>query len=233
MRFFKLLLVIVPAWASFLSAQVAMSDTIKVTLNTTPLLGHPAGPFSVFFEFIDGNGIGDANNAISISNVSFGGGSALGGTFAFGGASGSLESGVTITDNSFLSVFSERFAPGLEFSFFLSFSANDDEGGIPDRFTFFLLDDSGVPIPTIAPVGDYFLGADLGAAGPVIDAWGSDPSRALSVGNPVSIGPPSITLVSSPPVTATPEPATVFLVASGFVAIAVSKRRGRRVPLRD
>jgi hypothetical protein len=62
-------------------------------------------------------------------------------------------------------------------------TSNDDPGGTPDRFTFSILDNSGVLLPTLAPIGDYFLGADLGSGGSVFDAWGSDLSRAPSIGN--------------------------------------------------
>jgi hypothetical protein len=128
-----------------------------VTLDTAPLIGHPAGPFSILFIFIDGSGVGDANNTVTISNVGFGGGSALGNPVTFGGASGSLETEVTITDSSFLSLFNEGFSPGPQLSFSLDLTSNNDANGIPDRLTFSILDGSGVPLPTLAPYGDYFL----------------------------------------------------------------------------
>ena len=100
--------------------QTAIADVIyNVTLDTSSLVGHPAGPFYVFGEFTDGNGIGDANNTATLSSFTFGGGSALGSPLLFGGASGSLETGVTITDSSSLSFFAEQFAPGLQLDFSL------------------------------------------------------------------------------------------------------------------
>ena len=180
--------------------QTASGDMIyNVTLNTAPLVGHPAGPFYVEWTFTDGSGVGDANNTVTMSNINFGGGSALGGPLVFGGASGSLETGVTITDSSVLSLFAEQFAPGLQLSFSLDLTSNDDAGGTPDGLTFFVLDRSGVPLPTLAPLGEYFFGATLCSTGTVFDAWASDPTRAPSVGNPVSIPAPTITSVSSVP----------------------------------
>src|ERR1017187_697775 len=80
--------------------QTASGDMIyNVTLDTAPLVGHPAGPFYVEATFTDGSGVGDANNTVTMSNFTFGGGSALGGPLVFGGASGSLATGVTITDS--------------------------------------------------------------------------------------------------------------------------------------
>ncbi len=72
--------------------QEATAGTIyDVTLDTTQLVGSAVGPFSIFFEFTDGSGVGDANNTVTMSNFNFGGGSALGNAVVFGGASGSSE----------------------------------------------------------------------------------------------------------------------------------------------
>jgi len=209
-------------WVFSVLCQTANGDVIyDVTLDTAPLVGHPAGPFYVELAFTDGSGIGDGNNTATLSDFDFGGGSALGGPFVFGGASGSLETGVSITDTSFLSLFGEQFAPGLHLSFSLDLTSNDDADGIPDRLTLYILDSSGVPLPTLAPAGDYFLGVDLGSAGPVFDVWGSDPSQAPSAGgNPVSIPAPTVTPVSS-----VPEPSTIYLLGSVLVAVALLKNR--------
>jgi hypothetical protein len=201
--------------------QMARGDVVyNVSLDTAPLVGHPAGPFYVYGAFTDGNGIGDANNAVTLSNFTFGGGSALGSPLLFGGASGSLETGVTITDNSPLGLFAEQFAPGLELSFSLDLTLNDDAGGIPDRFTLYVLDSSGVPLPTMAPYGDYFFGVDLYSTGAIFDAYGSDPSRAPTVGNPVSIPAPTITEI--------PEPSTLYLLASALAMMVGLKARSRK-----
>lgn len=198
------------------TAIAGVISTYDVTLDTTPLVGHPAGPFYVYLEFIDGSGIGDANNTVTLSNIDFGGGSALGSPVVFGGATGSLETGVSITDTSFVNIFSEQFAPGLELSFSLGLTSNDDSGGTPDGFTFFLLDNSGVPLPTLAPIGDYFFTAAFGSSGPVFNAYGSDPSRAPYV----SIPAPTIT-----PAGSVPEPSTIYLLGGALLAMAVLRRR--------
>ena len=193
------------------SADVAYN----VTLDTTPLVGHPAGPFYVYAAFTDGSGVDDANNTVTLTDFNFGGGSALGGPVVFGGATGSLETGVSITDSSFINLFSEQFAPGLQLSFNLDLTLNDDAGGTPDRLTFYILDSSGVALPTLAPSGDYFFGVDIHSAGPIFDAYGSDPSRTPTVGGAVSISAPSITQIS-----AVPEPSTVWLLACTPLMIA-------------
>ncbi len=201
-------------WAFSALYQTAIADEIySVTLDTAPLVGHPAGPFYVEFAFVDGSGYGDGNNTVTASTFGFGGGSALGNPIVFGGASGSLETGVTITHTSFLSLFYEQFAPGLQLSFTLDLTSNDDVDGIPDGFTFFVLDNSGVSLPTLAPSGDYFLTAALGSTGTVFNVYGSDPSRAPSIGGPVSIDAPTITSV--------PEPRTLYLLA-GVLILMIS-----------
>jgi hypothetical protein len=201
--------------------QTAIADAIyNVALDTTPLVGHPAGLFYVFAEFTDGNGIGDANNSAILSNFTFGGGSALGSPLLFGGASGALETAVTLSDGSSLGFFAEQFAPGLQLKFSLDLTLNDDSGGTPDRFAFFLLDSSQVPLPTLAPVGDYFFGADIYSTGPIFDAYGSDTSRSLSVGGPASIPVPTITSVSS-----VPEPSAIYLLGGGLAMMGVLKHR--------
>jgi hypothetical protein len=203
--------------------QTAIADVIyNVTLDTSSLVGHPAGPFYVFGEFTDGNGIGDANNTATLSSFTFGGGSALGSPLLFGGASGSLETGVTITDGSALGFFAEQFAPGLQLKFSLDLTLNDDSGETPDRFTFFLLDSSEVPLPTLAPFGDYLFGADIYSTGPIFDAYGSDTSRSLSVGGPASIPVPTITSVSS-----VPEPSTIYLLGTALAMVVLRHRLPR------
>lgn len=202
-------------------AQTASADTISnIGIDTAPLVGHPAVPFSILFVFTDGDGIGGGNNTVTISNVAFGGGSALGSPLLFGGVSGSLAARITITDSSFLSLFSEQFAPGLQLTFSLGLTSDDDVSGTPDRLTFSILDSSGIPLPTLAPFGDYFLGVDLVSTGLVFDVYASNPSRAPTVGNPISISEPTINPVSS-----VPEPSTINLLGGALLGMVVLRRR--------
>ena len=86
----------------FALCQSAVASSYSVSLDTTALVGNSSGPFSVQLVFTDGSGVGDANNLVTVSNVQFGGGAALGNPFVFGGVAGSLETGIAITDSSFL-----------------------------------------------------------------------------------------------------------------------------------
>lgn len=193
-----------------------LADTIfEVTLETAPLVGHPDTPFSLLLVLTDGEGTGNSNNVLTFDNFTLGGGSPLGSAVLFGGASGSLSSSIAIVDTSFLSLFNEQFAPGLMLRFLLSISLNDNPGGTPDRLTLSILDSAGVPVPTLAPNGDFFLGIDLNSTGPTFDLYGSDPARSLSNGGPVEMTAPTIS--ASNPV---PEPSTAFICGGMLFVIA-------------
>src|SRR5260370_37345410 len=90
---------------------VAAVSTYEVTINTTPLVAHPAGPFSILFAFTEGSGLADGNNTANIGPFDFAGGSGLGNATLLGGTSGTLESVITLTDTSPLNLFSESFSP--------------------------------------------------------------------------------------------------------------------------
>jgi hypothetical protein len=116
-------------------------------MNTAPLAGHTAGPFSLEFQLNDGSGTNDGNNTASLSNFLFNGGAAVGSPTLNGGASGNLTSGVTLTDNSFFNQFIQGFTAGSTLSFRLSLSTNVGSGGTPDQFSFAILDKTGTEIP--------------------------------------------------------------------------------------
>lgn len=192
-----------------------LANTVfEVTLETAPLVGHPDAPFSLLLLLTDGEGTGNGNNILILDNITLGGGSALGDAVLFGGVSGSLSSGIALVDTSFLSLFNEQFAPGLSLRFLLSISLNDNPGGTPDRLTLSILDSAGVPVPTLAPAGDFFLGIDLKSAGPVFDLYGSDPARSLSNGGPVEMTAPTVSTLN--PI---PEPSTAFVCGAALLAI--------------
>ena len=182
-------------------AHAAGASTYEVTVNTAPLVGHPGGPFSIQFVFTDGSGLADANNSVSVTNVNFGGGNSLGAATLFGGANGSLESGIVMTDGSPLSLFSEAFSPGQFLRFTVLLTTSDDDGGIPDRLVFYILDSSGNPIPSLSPAADFLVGIDLRSAGAAVESFGTDRTRSPSNGNPIAINAPTVTSDTIPPVT--------------------------------
>jgi hypothetical protein len=167
-------------------------SVVQVTVKTSWLIGHPAGPFSIAFALTDGSGLEDGKSTATVTNVNFGSGKALKVPFLVGGASGDLTSAVTITNSSVLSLFVETFTPGEELSFQVSLTAGQSKGGFPTRLTVFILDASGTPLATLAPVGDFFIGIDLTSEDPSPEVYASDPSRPPPAGNPISIPAPEI-----------------------------------------
>jgi hypothetical protein len=172
-----------------------------VTLNTAPLVGHPAGPFSILIALTDGSGLGDGNNTIQITNVDFGGGSGSGGAGLFGGATGSLETGVTMNDSAPLSLLTESFSPGQTLRFTVSVTTGDDVGEIPDGMSFYILDNSGLPIPTLAPGAALLFAIEASSSPAPPETFGTDSSRSPSTGSPISVEAPVITSDITPPVT--------------------------------
>lgn len=201
------------------AAPVCASIIETFTIVTSPLVGDPAGPFSLDFQLNDGSGTNDGNNTAVLSGFTFGsGGGAVGSASLVGGASGDLGSSVMITDGSFLNEFTQGFTPGAQLRFQLSLSTNVDDGGTPDQFTLAILDSGGAQLPTLS-FFDVFVEIDLDSNDPAIQTFGSDTSRnSLAGGAPINLAEPTFTAVSS-----TPEPATILL--AGCVLLIVILRR--------
>lgn len=187
-----------------------------VSLDTAPLIGHIAGPFSIEFQLNDGSGTSNGNNTAIISNFLFGSGGSATVPNIVGGASGSLSSIVTITDSDFFNEFFQEFVPGTTLSFDVhlttNLSAAEDPllGGTPDQFSFAILDKTGVEIPTFGSAGE-FLSIDINSTNPSIHLFTSDPSISpAGGGSGISISP--LTNIVAQPL---PAPSTLFLLTSG------------------
>lgn len=192
------------------SAGAAGTSTYNVSMNTAPLIGHPAGPFTFYVAMTDGSGLSDGNNIITISNLDFGGGRALGNVATLGATSGDLASGVTLSDSSSLNLFSEAFSPGQTLRFTLSLTSSADDGPVPDGFAFYILDSVGNPLPTLSPAADFFIRIDLGPLGAPPETFGGDPSRSPTTGNPIAISAPTVTVDTLPLITLNPKAQTVI-----------------------
>jgi hypothetical protein len=201
------------------SAPICRAGLIyNVSLNTSSLIGEAAGPFSLGFQFNDGSGPGDSNNTVILSNFQFGvGGSAAGSPSVFGGATGNLSSGITLTDSSFLNALAQPFNPGSTLGFRLQTTTNVDGGGTPDEFSFSILDSTGAQIPTNGFV-DAFLILDIDS-NPTPQIFSSDPSRPpQGGGGGITMAAPLVTI-------ATPEPGTFILIICGTSFSLFKKRR--------
>jgi hypothetical protein len=205
--------------------------TYSVTLDTAPLIGHPAGPFSIAFQLADGSGTGDGNNAAVIGGFQFGAGGAPTNTpTVFGSAFGTLSSEVSLTDSSNLNFFAQTFTPGNTLTFSVSVTTNADAGGILDEFTFSILDNTLTPIPTMAGAPlDVFLSINL-TPKPIIQIYASDVSRTpAGGGGPINIPAPqdispSTSLLSfgSQAVGTTSQGKTVSLTNVGTTALGIT-----------
>ncbi len=190
---------------------------INFTFDTTALIGHTAGPFSLNFQLNDGSGIGDANNTATIDNFNFGAGAPTGLPFLVGGAAGDLGSTVTITDSSFLNIFTQGFTAGAVLGFRLTLTTNV-AGFVPDQFSMAILDSGGFEIPTMALYSfgtDAFIVIDIDSATPTVYTFASDLSRTPNAGgDPINIPDPI------------PEPSTTWLTMGALAAAAVRKAIG-------
>jgi hypothetical protein len=186
-----------------------------VSLDTSPLIGEPSGPFSLDFQFTDGNGLGDGNNSVVLSNFQFGtGGSASGNPTP--GTTGDLSSTVSLKDSSFFTEFTEGITPGDVLTFHVQLTTNMDSGGVPDEFAFGILDNTGAEIPTF-DIGNALLVVDIDSSTPTWQTFGADPGQTS-----IALPAPIISNISF-----VPEPTTFSLLA-GMSVFGFSCRRYRR-----
>jgi PEP-CTERM motif-containing protein len=208
---------------SLAAAGRAFATPFSVTLDTSALAAAPGildGPFSLFFQLTDGSGTNDGNNTATLSDFTFGGGSATTGAAVFGGASGDLDGGIVLTDSSFLNFAAQGFTPGGSLSFLLDMSTNVDAGGVPDVFAFSILDSSGALIPTLDPTfADTLLTVNIDSQNPTFLTYAADLDRT-----DIALAAPQVEPVQSE----VPEPASLLLMGTGFLTLTVSRMRRSR-----
>ncbi|MEO8100271.1 MAG: NF038129 family PEP-CTERM protein [Acidobacteriota bacterium] len=172
----------------------ALAASYEVRLNTTALMGHAAGPFWIAFQLTDGSASGNRNNTVVLSQFNFGGGSVIGQATLLGGVSGGTGSQVMFTDSSLINQLTQRFQPGTQLTFRVSFTTNEEADGTPDAFSFSLLDGSGTEIPTQGGENfDVLVSIRLGASNPDrVRAFAGDsgrrpPSGAATIAIPAPV----------------------------------------------
>jgi hypothetical protein len=198
--------------------------TYDIGLNTVPLIGHVAGPFAIEFQLNDGSGTGDGNNTAFVSNIALDGGAAVGSPTVTGGGSGNAATSITLTDSSFFNQFIQEFTPGNRLNFRLVLSTNVDSGGIPDQFTFAVLDSTGVEIPTLSPF-NVFVQIDIDSANPLVQTFGTDTTRVPGAGG----GSIDISAPIATPFAEVPEPTSLLVLAPGLLLIGYLRRSTGRI----
>ena len=185
----------------------------NVSLDTSPLIGHPAAPFSLDFQLNDGSATGDRNNTAFLSNFQFGNGGMAGpgSPTLIGGAAGNLSSTVTLQDTRFLNEFFQPFTPGTLLCFDVNLTTNLDNSPTPDQFSFAILDGSGIEIPTEG-LGDAFLKVNINSANPAIQTFSTDLSRT-----DIAVDAPALNAC-------VPEPATCGLLMIGLGVLVAGHR---------
>ncbi|HLK68297.1 MAG TPA: hypothetical protein VKU19_32915 [Bryobacteraceae bacterium] len=208
---------------------LASATALTVSLDTSGLIGHPAGPFSLDFQLTDGSGTGDANNTFTLTDFLFDSGGASGLPSLTGGATGDTSTGVTLTDSSFLSEFTQAFVPGASLSFTLQFTTNVDGGGTPDEFAFEILDSTGTALPStsFATLGfDSQLVMDIDSSNPTIQLFATDNTISpAGGGDPISLDAPVTSAGPGGPPNPTPEPGTASLIGAGIALTCAWKNR--------
>jgi hypothetical protein len=188
----------------------------NINIDTTSLA---TTDVTLAFDFIDGDGPG--NNTLQVSNFLTHGGSfdpttAIG--MSTGDVSGLLDSAVVMGDLSGFSEFLQPITLGTSFQFQLNTTNQFAAGGIlPDEFSFFILDSSGI-LPLFSTTDG--TGADALFA---LDLTGTG-SGNLSVFASTSTqpNPPTWSVV---PVQAVPEPAAFGLLLVGGWSVYQSRKR--------
>jgi hypothetical protein len=200
----------------------AKAEVLNISVTTGSLIAHPAAPFYIQFEFIDGSGTGDGNNVVVVDNIDFGAGGSAGALFLppAGDVTGDLSTGVTLKDTQFVSMFTQSFDPGSVLSFRLSFTKNVDAGSPPDGFTFYILDNSLNPLPTLEPfMQDFIVSVAIDGSPASTWSYGADTSRSPGAG-----GDP-IDFAVSTSAAGVPEPAMMWPVAGILLGAGICARR--------
>jgi hypothetical protein len=196
--------IVITALAMFWLGNVAPAnaDTVdQVTVDTSAANAGGAGQAELIFSLLDGNGTGDGNNTITLSNISFGAGASLDSNVDTSNVTGTLDTTVSMSDTIFDSSLGILFDPGGTVSFLLDFTTNSDTGGTPDAFSFAMFDSNGSLIATADPTGaDTIVNINLDES------------------NTSSFVDPSFAAVTSAPV-GTPEPTTSLLLVVGIACL--------------
>jgi len=192
-----------------------------ITIDTSSLAGHAAQPFSLAFQLTDGSGVGNLSSNVRVTNLDLGNGSSVGTSMALGGTTGDLSVGLNLSDSTFLNAFIQRFTPGNFVKFRLNLVFTPEASETPDHFSFSILDNSGVSIPTRAGTPVDVLGSlDFVQDLPVLQVFAGDTSRSpVGGGGPIDLVTPIAELL------------VVMDIKPGETPNSINPRQNGRVPV--
>ncbi|HEY6826370.1 MAG TPA: hypothetical protein VI259_05915 [Gemmatimonadaceae bacterium] len=204
--------------AAFAAAVLTWASTVAATPFTgsvqldTSLL---ANPFEIAFVLTDGSGTDDGNTTVTLDNFAFGGGSAgaVDATLTSGDVSGTLGSGFSMRDSSFIGIIAAAFTPGTALSFDFLVDWTPEVVDAPDLFAFVLLGIDGTPIATTDPSGaDALMTIESGVTPtPLVRTYTGDLTPApLVATNGVD------------------EPGTISMLLVALIASVNARRRSRK-----
>ncbi|HEX3747404.1 MAG TPA: dockerin type I domain-containing protein [Bryobacteraceae bacterium] len=153
----------IPAMALCAAYVAAAGTHATVTIDTSGLVNRGNGPFTLDLQFVEGDGAGDSNNMVTLSDFSLGGGSIATPAISMTGGVTVSASPLTVVlvDSSFFQDVQLTFTPGNALTFQIDSTSNPDAVA-PDTFTMAILDGTGNEIPTNNPNGlDSFVEVDL------------------------------------------------------------------------
>ena len=165
-----------------------VSAGMMVRLDTTNISGTSA---VLAFDLIDGDGL--SNNGVSITSFVTDG--TLGSGAATGGVSGLLPGSVLMSDSDFFNEYLQPIVLGNSVSFSITFTNNRGVAGVPDAFSFFILD-SAAAIPLVSselPGSALLMGDFLGDPGQVVvvAAQSTSPTVSIDVTSPATVPEPA------------------------------------------
>jgi hypothetical protein len=210
---------LLPGSGTVARAQTTPLLLYHVTMDTSQLQGHTAGPFSLQFTFIDGSGLGDSNGAVIVTNFNFGAGGDVEGASDDDNSGGDLTSFVTLTDDTPECDFSEQFDAGTNLTFDLYATLSLDAGLLSDEFQIAILDSESQRIPTLDTNDEDVLVRLTTSNGfsITVETYGTDPAvNPVASGPPVSFGPLVLLDGTAPP---GPPTLNITLNADGSAAV--------------
>jgi hypothetical protein len=189
--------------------------TFEVSLDTSAISGTSE---QLVFEFVDGDG--SVNNSVSLSDFTLGGGAAAAPADYMGstGVSGDVASGITMDDSGGTALFTQLVTFGSSLMFRLNTTNVFSGSGAPDALSMAVYTSNFSACYSDDQIGCTLLELDL--TGNALAPSSFTLHGASAQGLPA----PVVTL-------ATPEPASLLLLAAGFAGLTLT-RTGARHPKR-